>query len=55
MKFICEITFPHAETTTLPVEIEALTAGGAKARIHKAIVDTFRDSRPLIFVKEVKE
>lgn len=55
MKFICEVTFPKSSAVIIPVEIEALTAGGAIERIHQSLTDAFNDRAVLIFVREVTE
>lgn len=53
MKFKCEITITRNESQAVNVEVEALTAGGAIAKINKSLDETFRDCNVLIYVSEV--
>jgi len=53
MKFICAVTAPKSDAAIIHIEIEALTAGGAIAKINKSLDETFRDCNVLIYVSEV--
>ena len=55
MKFKCEITLTRNESQAVNVDVEALTAGGAIAKIKKSLGEAFRDCNVLIYVCEVAQ